>query len=152
MPGNLPILMPKHPPETVITDTNIWISSLFYDENQHYESLRKIHLYEIQNYIVYLPQPIIFEIITVMRRANYPRHLIQKFVDKLLNYSKYRIIVINFEELCQLGISYPQRISLKSVDYQFLLYCVKFKPDKIETYDKQLSKHIQASQNNEKTE
>ncbi len=91
MPGNLPILMPKHPPETVITDTNIWISS-------------------------------------------------------------YRIIVINFEELCQLGISYPQRISLKSVDYQFLLYCVKFKPDKIETYDKQLSKHIQASQNNEKTE
>ncbi len=137
-------LMPNHPPETVIIDTNIWISSIIEDEQRHFESVRNIGVYEKQNYIIYIPQLIIFEIISVMRRENYPRHIIRNFIDRLLCNIKYKVICLDFEEICQLGIDYPDKISLKANDYQFFLYCVKFKPDRIETYDKQLIKHLNA--------
>ena len=128
--------------KSIIIDTNFYISSLFEQETHHFETIRKINVYEKQNILICLPEPIVFEIISVMRRKNFSKHLIKNFYNKLTTDSNYKILHINFEELCQQGIDFPMRNDLKAIDYQFLLYCVKFEPNLIETYDNQIIKTL----------
>ena len=135
-------MIATHHQNTVIIDTNFYVSSILKDETRYFETVRKIGVYEKQNFLICLPQPMVFEIISVMRREKFSRHLIHNFYYNLYSDPNYKILSINFEELCLLGMNFPNRTNLKATDYQFLLYCAKFKPDFIETYDKQILKNL----------
>lgn len=120
--------------QTVLIDSNIWISHYLNNDAFHLTSQKKIGHYFSRNFQIILPVPVIYEIITVLGKY-LPKDEVIKLINAINKSKNIQIVELNYDQIYLQLIKYLGKVRLRSLDYVIFAYCAKFRPDKFESND-----------------
>ena len=121
--------------QSVVIDSSIWVSSLLTEDAFHYESRRKIANYARRNILIFVPLPVVLEIITVMHRSRFSVKEIENTIRDIKARTNHKIVELDLEELIYSAIHSFPKTNLRSGDYHIILYAINFNSTFFETID-----------------
>ena len=128
--------------KTVLLDSSIWISSILKRDVFVENADEIINFYLNNNFLIILPEIVLFEILNVLRRNKVSNIELEKRRRFFNRNSKIKIVKTNVEKLTKTFLNTRESIVMKSQDCLIAMSYVYFQVDKYETFDHKLLKNL----------
>lgn len=126
--------------KSALLDSSVWISYHLQQDIFHFDALKLVGKLMKQNYIIYIPVIVFYEVTNVLFRKTNSLELIKTFHSFLKKHqNKFQLIEFLIDQLYPNFESNLSKASLKTMDYLIFCYYTKLETDILTSYDEKLS-------------